>query len=412
MAWSPWYRVVQMASKLPLLLLLIAITCLSQFYRVSNSVIAPDLVRDLHLDARELGWAGSAFFLAVFAVQLPVGLWFDRFGARRTVSAVSLLAVVGAVWISLAANAADLIAARMVMGLGCAASFMSVVFLCARWFEPARLATVLSWVFAASNFGTLAGATPLAWIAATVGWRNGFLGLALVTLAVVALFYLFVRDRPPGSPLPATHKESLREVFRGLWEVWRTRGLLPLLSMHFFAYATMLTVLGVWGGPYLFDVHKLDGVARGNVLLAMGLAQTLGILSYGPMDRVLRSRKKVVIGGTYISASLFLALALIARPPLPVAVGLLIAVCFFCAFGTVIVAQGRTLFPDRLGGRAVTTVNLAQCLGLTVLPAVTGYIVEGFGASDLAYRVVFGTLAGGLVLGSLAYFRSPDNASR
>jgi len=401
-----------MASKVPLLLLLIAIACLSQFYRVSNSVIAPDLVRDLHLDARELGWAGSAFFLALFAVQLPVGLWFDRFGARRTVSTVSLLAVVGAVWISFAANAADLIAARIVMGLGCAASFMSVVFLCARWFEPARLATALSWVFAASNLGTLAGATPLAWVAATVGWRNGFLGLAAVTLAVVALFYLVVRDRPPGSPLPATHKESLRDVFRGLWEVWRTRGLLPLLSMHFFAYATMLTVLGVWGGPYLFDVHKLDGVARGNVLLAMGLAQTLGILSYGPMDRVLRSRKKVVIGGTYISAGLFLALALIADPPLSVAIGLLVAVCFFCAFGTVIVAQGRTLFPDRLGGRAVTTVNMAQCLGLTVLPAVTGYIVEGFGAGDLAYRVVFGTLAGGLVLGSLAYFRSPDNASR
>ena len=97
--------------------------------------------------------------------------------------------------------------------------------------------------------------------------------------------------------------------------------------MHFFAYAAMLTVLGIWGGPYLYDVHKLDGVARGNVLLAMGLAQTLGILAYGPMDRVLRSRKKVVIGGTYISAGLFL------RPgadrharPLPVAIGLLVAV--------------------------------------------------------------------------------------
>lgn len=400
-----------MRSKLPLLLLLIAVTCLSQFYRVSNSVIAPDLVRDLHLNARQLGWAGSAFFLALFAVQLPVGLWFDRFGARRTVSAVSLLAVVGAVGMAHASDASDLIAARVVMGLGCAASFMSVVFLCARWFEPARLATALSWVFAASNLGTLAGATPLAWIAAAFGWRNGFLGLAAVTLVVVALFYAVVRDRPPGSALPATHKESLREVFRGLWQVWRTPGLLPLLSMHFFAYATMLTVLGVWGGPYLFDVHKLDGVQRGNVLLAMGIAQTLGILSYGPMDRVLKSRKKVVIGGTYISASLFLALALIARPSLAVTVALLVAVCFFCAFGTVIVAQGRTLFPDRLGGRAVTTVNLAQCLGLTVLPAVTGYIVEAFGASDLAYRLVFGTLAGGLVLGSLAYFRSPDNAS-
>ena len=47
-----------MASKLPLLSLLIAVTCLSQFYRVSNSVIAPELTRDLHLSAAELAvWA-------------------------------------------------------------------------------------------------------------------------------------------------------------------------------------------------------------------------------------------------------------------------------------------------------------------------------------------------------------------
>jgi len=400
-----------MASKLPLLVLLIAVTCLSQFYRVSNSVIAPELARDLHLSARQIGWAGSAFFFALFAVQLPVGLWFDRFGARRTVSAVSLLAVVGAVWIAHAANAADLITGRIIVGVGCDASFMSVVFLCARWFSARELSTALSWVFAASNLGTLAGATPLAWVAAEIGWRNGFLGLAALTLLVAVLFYAVVRDRPPGSTLPTTHKEPLGDVFRGLWQVWRTKGLLPLLSMHFFAYATMLTVLGVWGGPYLYDVHKLDGMQRGNVLLAMGLAQTIGILCYGPMDRILHSRKQAVILGTYVTAALLLALAAIAKPSLPVAVVLLVAICFCCAFGTVIVAQGRTLFPDRLGGRAVTTVNMAQCLGLTVLPAVTGYIVEGFGASDLAYRLVFATLAGGLVLGSLAYFRAPDNAS-
>ena len=68
-----------------------------------------------------------------------------------------------------------------------------------------------------------------------------------------------------------------------------------------------------------------------------------------------------------------------------------------------IVAQGRTLFPDRLAGRGVTTVNMAQCLGLTVLPAGVGYIVEAFGNSDLAYRVAFGTLALGLVLGASVY---------
>jgi len=54
---------------------------------------------------------------------------------------------------------------------------------------------------------------------------------------------------------------------------------------------------------------------------------------------------------------------------------------------------------------------MAQCLGLTVLPGATGYIVEGFGAGNSAYRLVFAVLAAGLALGSLAYLRSRDNAS-
>jgi predicted MFS family arabinose efflux permease len=396
---------------LPLLSLLIAVTCLSQFYRVSNSVIAPELTRDLDLSARQLGWAGSAFFFALFAVQIPVGMWFDRFGARRTVAALSLLAMAGSLWIARATDAADLIAGRTIVGVGCAASFMSVVFLCSRWFAQAKLATALSWVFAASNIGTLAAATPLAWIAATVGWRHGFLGLAAITLLVAIGFYAFVRDRPPEYHGSETRKETPAEILRGLWEVWRTPGLGPVLSMHFFTYATMLTVLGVWGGPYLYDVHKLDGVERGNVLLAMGVAQILGILTYGPMDRVLRSRKKVVFGGATISMVLLTVMALLADPPLWLAVTLLVAFCFFCAYATVIVAQGRALFPDRLAGRGVTTVNMAQCLGLAVLPASMGYIVEAFGAGDTAYRWVFATLAAGLALGSIAYVRARDSAT-
>jgi predicted MFS family arabinose efflux permease len=248
-------------------------------------------------------------------------------------------------------------------------------------------------------------------IGSNIGEEWGFVGLAAITVVVAVSFYACVRDRPPDQPAPSIRRESLGEVVRGLLEVWTTPGLLPVLAMHFFAYATMLTVLGVWGGPYLYDIHKLDGVERGNVLLAMGVAQILGILAYGPMDRLLRSRKKVVLGGAAISVLLLAALALLPRPSLGVAVVLLTAFCFFCAFGTVIVAQGRTLFPDRLAGRGVTTVNMAQCLGLTVLPAGVGYIVEAFGNSDLAYRVAFGALATGLVLGASVYVRSRDSAT-
>ena len=395
-------------------MLLVAVTCLSQFYRVSNSVIAPELTRELGLTARQLGWAGSAFFAALLALQLPVGMWFDRYGARRTVAILSLFAMAGAVLLARATSAESMIAARALVGLGCAASFMSVVFLCSRWFPSDRLTTVLSWVFAASNIGTLGAATPLAWATEAVGWRNSFLAVGAITALVALLFFLLVRDAPPDAlPRPA-HSERMGDVLRGLIEVLRMPGLLPVLAMHTFAYASMLTVLGIWAGPYLHDVHGLDGVARGNVILAMGAAQIAGILGYGPLDRLVNSRKKVVLSGAVLATLALLALGALAQPPQALAVALLVAFTFFAGYPVVIVAQGRALFPDRLAGRGVTTVNMAQLVGLVLLPSGSGLIIGAFdgggtGVPEIAYRMVFLALAACLMLGMAVYLKSRDS---
>ena len=57
---------------------------LSYLLRVVNAVIAPDLVRDIGLDAADLGLMTSVAFLAFGAFQLPLGILLDRFGPRRT----------------------------------------------------------------------------------------------------------------------------------------------------------------------------------------------------------------------------------------------------------------------------------------------------------------------------------------
>lgn len=366
------------------------------------------------MTAQQLGWAGSAFFAALLALQLPVGMWFDRYGARLTVAVLSLLAVIGAILIARADSAEALIGARALVGAGCAASFMSVVFLCSRWFPSDRLTTVLSWVFAASNVGTLGAATPLAWASANLGWRNSFLVVAAINGLMALLFFAFVRDRPPGIAARAAHQEKLGDILRGTIDVLRTPGLLPVLAMHSVAYASMLTVLGIWAGPYLNDVHGLGGVERGNVILAMGLAQIAGILAYGPMDRLANSRKKVVIAGAAGTSLTLAVLGLLGQPPLALAIALLVACTLVAGYPVVIVAQGRSLFPDRLAGRGVTTVNMAQLLGLVVLPAGSGMIIAalsapGTAAPEIAYRMVFLALSLCLVTGLAAYLNSKDS---
>jgi MFS family permease len=181
------------------------------------------------------------------------------------------------------------------------------------------------------------------------------------------------------------------------------------------------TVLGLWAGPYLHDVHGLDGGQRGQVLAAMTLAQVVGVLVCGPLDARFNSRKRVVLGGGALTVAALAGLALWPQPPAPAAIALLIALCAVASYGVTIVAHGRSLFPDRLLGRGMTTLNLAQVLGASLMPVVTGAVaaaLAGDGASgatgypDVAYRAIFGVIGASLAAGLLLYSRGADAPPR
>jgi MFS family permease len=393
---------------------LIAVTGLSLFYRSCLGVIAPELTRDLGLTPEDLGNANGAFFLAMAAMQIPVGLLFDRYGPRLVISCFTALAVIAAALHGIVTTPGELVAARLLLGVGCAASFMGAVTLCALWYPGGRLSTVLSRVFAFSQIGNFLAATPLALAESAIGWRWTFVAMAAMTAATGAFVYLLVKDRPPGTALPS-RSDTFKDVVRGLASVWRSKGLLPVLAIHTFAYASMATVLGLWAGPYLAHVHGMDGAARGNVLLAMAAAQLVGILAYGPLDRIFDTRKWVIVPGAICTIGLLGALALVPGLPAAAAVTLLILFTGVTSYSVVIVAHGRSLFPDHLLGRGVTTVNIAQVVGLTVLPLMTGPIVGAFPAPgsvspEIAYRAAFGAIALTLAAGLAVYMAKAQDA--
>src|SRR3954468_4152129 len=76
----------------------------SHFFRASNVTIGLDLMRDLAIGPEALGALTGAFFFGFSAMQIPCGFLFDRFGPRRTVTGMLLLAVVGATVFTLASG--------------------------------------------------------------------------------------------------------------------------------------------------------------------------------------------------------------------------------------------------------------------------------------------------------------------
>ena len=386
----------------------------SHFFRAANVTIGLDLMRDLHIGPEALGALTGAFFFGFSAMQIPCGFFFDRYGPRRTVAGMLLIAVAGAALFTLAPNWELLLAGRALMGAGFGVMLIGTMVVISRWFPPDRFSTLAGMVLSIGLLGNLLATTPLAWGTGEIGWRGVFAIVVVFSAVATLAVWLIVRDAPPGHPFLEREAESPREMLRGLQEVLRNPALPYILALNFCNYACSFTVQGLWGGPFLREVHGLSRIESGNVLLVAVIAYQVGMLVFGPLDRLLDTRKWIAIGGTAAIAAILGTLALWGHPPLWLAIGAIVGIGFLSASSTMVMTHGRGIFPDRLIGRGMATMNTSVMLGVACMQTLSGIILGAFeplpdGArSEEAYRTLFGFMCGVLLLALLVYSRAAD----
>jgi MFS family permease len=395
---------------------LIAFYMISQFMRNSVGVIAPDLAAELSLSAADIGLLSSAFFFAFAAVQLPLGIALDRFGPRKVLLVCAGITVAGAIMFAVATSAGGLIAARILMGIGCSSSLMAPLALYAKRFPPERFATLIGLQLGLGTIGTLFATAPLAYAAAGIGWRATFMAVGGLTLLGGLLVAIVVRDDAPAAGASPVRRETFRESVAGLAAVLRTPSVGSLFLMHWTGYATFALLAGLWGAPYLTDVYGYDLKARGELLLLPVIAQIIGSLLWGPMDRALESYKLPVLVGAGLTTCTLFVLALVGTLDFIPLVAWLVAFGFLSAYTPVMMAHGKSLFPPHLVGRGITLLNMGTMAGVFFSQALTGLVIDLFpaakGAYPLdAYRAVFALQGVFLLVSCLVYLRSRDPRS-
>jgi predicted MFS family arabinose efflux permease len=377
---------------------------LSQFYRSFLAVIAPELAAEIGLDPQALGNL-QAFWIAGFvALQFPVGWALDTIGPRRTVSALMLVAVAGAALFAIAHSALALNVAMTLIGIGCASIYMGALYLFGRVNRPEQFALLCSWLLGLGTAGNLLAASPLALAAQMIGWRGAMAGMAAATLLSALSVLILVRDPP------RLHGHLSRGFLSGIGDILAIRRIWPLLPITAVSYSIVLAERGLWAGPYFTSVYDLEPLARGNALLVMAAAMSVGALAYGPLDRLLRTRKYVVAPGAAVTAAGFL---LLGAGDLPLSQAVIIVGTiggFGMSYG-VLMAHARSFFPDHLLGRGITFMNVLFIGGAGVLQPVSGAFMTAM--QDVPPSQAYATLHttfGLMLLGAvLIYLFSRDN---
>nr|WP_303650386.1 MFS transporter [Halalkalicoccus sp. NIPERK01] len=390
---------------------------LVNLHRLSTAVLSGRLSADFGLTAAQLGTLHASFFLVYALVQIPTGVLADRVGPRHVGSAGAAVLSVGAVGFALGESYLVALLSRGLVGLGSGVIFVSILRFCANWFRTDEFGTMTGLTAGVAGLGAILATTPLALAAATIGWRRTLLGLAAVGLLAAVAVYALARSSPADAGLdpiegvpeqPSVSLSGTATYLRALAgdrDQW-------LLSFVFFAgMGTILTLIGLWGVPYLVVVYGLD-VTTASYYTLLG---SVGLLAGPPAigwlsDRIERRLLPMSVGLALFALALGVV-PVVGRPPLSVVAG----IYFLCGFlvGSAVLALSvvKERYPPDASGVATATVNTAGFVGATVFPTAMGVALDAYRTGDVVggtvvytefgYRVAFAIVAGAVALAFL-----------
>lgn len=367
------------------------------FHRLCPAVLAVDIMRDLKAGGALTGFMAAAYFYPYALMQLPAGLLSDSWGPRNTITLFFCIAFVGSLILGMSNSVFWAIAGRALVGLGVAMLFVPTMKILAEWFHVREFAFMTGILMAMGGLGSLSSTTPLVWLSSKVGWRFSFVVVGIFTLILALLVRLFVRDRPadmgwpsPSDSAPASGKPM--GLAEGVRTVLKCPRFWPLAVWFFFDCGIFFSFGGLWGGPYLMQIHGLTKAESGRILsmLAIGLIMGSPSLSFLSTS-VFRARKPVIILSSVIVLCLTAMLAFYTdQVPVP---GLYLICLGLGIFASSVVVIGFTaakeLFPVQIAGTATGLINLFPFAGGAILQPLLGWFLERQGQTRGAF-----TLAG------------------
>ncbi|OZM77415.1 MFS transporter [Pseudonocardia sp. MH-G8] len=336
-------------------------------------------------DAAPAALAGFVVLqLLVYAsLQIPVGALLDRFGARRLIVAGALTMAAGQLLLALAGGIAWAVFARVLVGIGDALTFISVLSVVTSWFPARRVPLMTQLTGLIGQLGQVLSALPLAAVLHGPGWTPAFVSAAALGVAVGLAALAVVRNRPPGAPAPPP-APSPREVLEGVLSSWREPGTRLGFWSHMGTQFSGMVFALLWGVPYLVAGQGLStGAASAMLTLLVAVGLVAGPLFGEFTARHPLRRSWLVLAVIGATATVWTAVLLV-PPPAPR--WLLVLLVVVLALGGPASMVGfdyaRTFNPGHRQGTAVGIVNVAGFLASLVVSLAVGVLLGAAGGPD------------------------------
>ena len=409
----------------PVLALVAVATMVNYLDRTVLGIAAPYLTRELGLTAASLGIVFSAFSWSYALLQIPGGIFLDRFGTRTTYSLALTLWSAFTALMGLVQGLPGLVLTRIGVGVFEAPCFPANSRILATWFPQHERARANS-IYSVGQYAGIAFlSVPLFWVTQQFGWRSLFFlagGLGILLGALMWWRYREPSESPAVSAAELAHIEAggggeykgapVAFSWRNIGWLLRHRQVVGASIGQFGGNSTQVFFV-TWFPTYLVTARGMDFLNAGLMTMLPYLGASVGVLVAGQVsDRLLTrtgsanlARKLPIVGGMLLASTIVAANYVPAGSDM-----LVVAIMSVAFFGQGMTNLGWTVIsdvaPKELIGLTAGIFNFSANLAGIVTPLVIGYTYQSTGSfvGPLVYIAVValvGAFSYSVVLGDI-----------
>jgi len=369
------------------------------FHRMTVGIVGKDIVDDV---GGSIGFLSSVYFWTYTAMQIPSGLLADHLGPKKATFIFLLVAAIGSFMTFLGTEFWLIILGKILIAAGMAVVYIPLMKIISVWFGKADFPQLTGIVIAVGNVGAIAASAPLEMLASSLGWREVFLLLGMVTLALALLCLFFVVDHPHKKRYLSIEEIENREKGTPITDVTDSKlpmikGLIMVASggrkfwtmaiAYFLVYGSIMVFQGTWANTYFKEIYGFGATAAW-LITTLGIGKILSSAIIGVLNGrgTIKSKRTAMFWGTLLFAATWAVIWVFA--------GSLenywfwIAICFMFGFSggfmTLSFTQVKEWYPTAISGTSVSAMNLFLFLGASVCTTITdpiigtSYTIENF----------------------------------
>lgn len=351
--------------------------------------LATAIKADLGLEEAQIRTISICNVALTVPARIIIGMLLDKYGPRLTYSLLLLYAAIPCIIFAAAQNFTQLVISRLLLSI-VGAGFVIGIRMVAEWFPPKEIGLAEGIYGGWGNFGSAAAAFTLptiaGWLAfgainpatgeTLLNWRACIAGTGIIAALYGILYFLNVRDSPPGKVYRRPKSARGLEVTtkRDFWFLMLMNvpltGILMVLAWRLmkaglYGQGTMYIVWLCLAGLYLFQAYNCWSV---NKDLLRGKKRYPANDRYNFSQVAILELTYVVNFGSELAVVSMLPAFFEGTFALSKAHAGMIAASY--AFMNLAARPGGGLISDKLGSRKTTMGVLTACMGI-------GYLILG-----------------------------------